>query len=96
MGIDTSKLEYAVEYEEANQYTPARIKLGAKLKEDVKVYSNTKRRPYEKKAGEYIRAVQSARFTEKEFEQLAKESGYTVVMQQSDNGVAVAALQSKM
>lgn len=96
LGIDTSTLEYVVEYEEASEYTPARIKLGARCKEDIKVYANEKRRPYEKKAGEHMRAVQSARFTEKEFKQLAKESGYDVVMQQGDNGVAVAVLQSKL
>jgi hypothetical protein len=96
LGIDTSKLEYVVEYEEASWHSPARIKLGAKCKENIQVYGSTARRPFEKKAGEYIRAVQSARFTEEEFKQLAKESGYTIIMQQSDNGVAVAALQSKM
>ncbi len=96
LGIDTSKLEYVVEYEEASWHSPARIKLGAKCKENIQVYGSTARRPFEKKAGEYIRAVQSARFTEEEFKKLAKESGYTIIMQQSDNGVAVAGLQSKM
>jgi formylmethanofuran dehydrogenase subunit D len=69
--------------------------LGARCKEDIQVYRSDGF-PFKKKAGEYLRAIPSARITEEEFKKLAKEAGYNIVMQQSDNGVAVAVLQSKM
>ncbi|MCX6822594.1 MAG: L-histidine N(alpha)-methyltransferase [candidate division SR1 bacterium] len=88
-------LEYVVEYEEAKYGNPARIKLGARFKEDIDMESKAGTW-FRAKKGNCIYAVQSARFTETEFKTLAKESGYKVTTQQSDRGVGIAMLESKL
>jgi len=92
--LDTSTLEYAVEYEEANVQTPSRIKLWAKVKEDISIKTSYGQ-VLSKRAGEYIRAVPSARFTDTEFKKLAEQRNFDVIIQQAHNWVAVVALKSK-
>lgn len=90
-----SQMEYVVTYEEARGDTPARIKVGAKLLRDIEVKTQTGK-VFTKRAGEHIRAIQSSRFTEEEFVELAKKSWYNVPIKVNGDWVGVAVLQSKI
>ncbi len=96
-GETKPNIEYVVKYEEAENGNPAMMKLGIKCNGNVDIRTKTGKN-FHKKAGEYIRAVQSSRFTQEEFEWLAKKSWFNVVMNQSDEEwlVSAVALQSKL
>ncbi len=91
----TPQIEYAVKYEEASGHTPARIKLWVKVLSEINIKTTTGKTFY-KRAGEYIWWVQSSRFTEEEFKQLAKKSWYDMPIGVDDNWVGVAVLKSKL
>jgi hypothetical protein len=99
LGIDSSKLKYIVEYEEATDNHPARIKLWAEFIEDSTII--TKDGPYFKKKWEKIWALQSIRFTPQEIEAIANENNYDLLIQvdttthPTDSNVGVAILRSK-
>ena len=88
-------LEYVVEYEEARYGSPARIKLGARCKENISFATKTGDN-FSRRKDDCLYAVQSARFSEDEFKSLAKESWYKIIAQQSDRGVGIAMLESKL
>jgi len=96
LGIPRDKLEYVVEYEKGwSKDHPAKIKVGAKFIENVTI--PTSKGKITKKKDEYIRAIQSARFTDEQFKEVAKQSWHNVMMQESttEKGVGVAVLKSK-
>ncbi|MEI6672000.1 MAG: hypothetical protein WCL02_01175 [bacterium] len=65
--------EYVVQYEKSSESNPARIKLGIKLLHDIKITTQTGR-IFRGETNQYLRGVQSARFTKEDFEKLAKKS----------------------
>ncbi len=90
--LDRSKLEFLVEYDD--KISPAMIKLGAKFTEktEIKIGNNT----IVKEKGQSIWAIKSQRFSKEMFQKIAHDWWFTVKYQKSDNGVAVAVLQSKL
>jgi len=95
LGIYRDILEYAVAYEEADSSHPARIKLGAKLIEDIEM-KIPDGNIIKKNKGEYIWAVQSARFTRNEIIKLAKNNNYDLVVQEDHDWIGVCILKSKI
>jgi hypothetical protein len=92
LGLDRSKLEFLVEYDDQN--SPAMIKLGAKFIEKTEIPVGYNK--VVKSVGEKIRAIKSQRFTKEEFAAIAKDADFTIKYQKSRNGVVVAILQSKL
>ncbi|MEI6774589.1 MAG: hypothetical protein WCL18_07580 [bacterium] len=72
LGLERSKLEFAVKYEEAKYATPAMIKLGVMCKERMEIQIGDSK--VVKEAGDYIRAMPSQRFSKDMIGDIAKDA----------------------
>ena len=93
LGLDRSKLELVVEYDDRSN--PAAIKVGATFTEKTEIQIG-KYNKVVKEAGQHIRAIKSQRFTKEMFQEIATDAWFIVKQQKSRDGVAVAVLQSKL
>lgn len=93
LDIDTTQLELAVQYEDWKDWKPDRIKVGAKLLEDMEIevgngiYRN-------KKAGEYIWPISSRRYTTQQFAGLAEKAWCKMEKSRSKEGMSISLLKS--
>lgn len=88
LGIDTNKLEFTVTYDEENN----RVLSGAKVKEQILVKHEWKN--YVKEPGEFLRAIQSRRFTKGKIEELAKKAWAHSWNPHSRNGMVMATIEA--
>jgi uncharacterized SAM-dependent methyltransferase len=94
LGFDTTKLEFCVEYEPWVN-TPDRIKVGAKLLEDMEVDIWWWQKVL-KHAGEHMWAITSRRYTKEQFWSLAEKAGCSLQQSYSayDASMAVSVLKT--
>lgn len=92
--LPREKLEFVVKYD-IGGYAPAKIKVGARVKEGEEITIDIRWKLRKIWSWEYLRAIQSQRFTHKQFEEIAKEGWYFIKGKVTDQGIAVALLQSK-
>ena len=71
MGLDRSKLELVVEYDDRSN--PAAIKVGATFTEKTEIQIG-KYNKVVKEAGQHIRAIKSQRFTKEMFQEIATDA----------------------
>lgn len=92
LGIDKSKLELLVEYDDT--ILPPAIKVWAKCIERTEIQIGNNKVIKEK--GDCIRAIKSQRLSRSLFEKTANDAGFLLKYQKGDKGVVVAVLQSKL
>lgn len=94
LGIPRSHLKLAVDYVLSTRHDPAKIRVGATFTKRTEIQIGKSK--VVKEAGQCIWAIESQRFKKDEFQQIAKEADFETIHQKSDNGVAVAVMESKI
>lgn len=82
--IPRDKIDFVVAYDQKKQdWTPARIKVWARANQDFDVITASWN-IYKVKKDQEIRAIQSSRFTQADFKQIAEKSGFETIFSQSN------------